>query len=190
MDECRKRVKRALSYLGSAVGTTPRQEMQLLTALGVALYSIGPDPESNAVWTRVKGIAESLKETDYQLRAQWGLWTVCVTGGKHRAGMALARTFARLAEKSRDPEGLIVGERLVAISHHFLGEQTVARQHLEDMLNRAGPLGNRADILRFSIRPVGRGARIFREGPMAQGAGAGRPQRRALVYGRTATRQS
>jgi hypothetical protein len=150
MDECRKRVKRALSYLSSDAGTTPRQEMQLLTALGVALYSIGPGPESRAVWTWVKGIAEDLKDTDYQLRAQWGLWTVCVTGGKHRAGLAMAQTFARLAEKGCDPEGLLVGERLVGISHHFLGEQTVALRHLEGMLNRA-PVGNPADILRFQF---------------------------------------
>jgi hypothetical protein len=72
-------------------------------------------------------------------------------GGKHRAGFALARTFARLAEKGRDPEGLLFGERLVGILHHFLGEQTVALRRLESMLNRAGPLGNPADILRFQF---------------------------------------
>jgi predicted ATPase len=46
MDECRKRVKRALSYLSSAAGTTPRQEMQLLTALGVASIrsALAPKP--------------------------------------------------------------------------------------------------------------------------------------------------
>lgn len=79
MDECRHRVKRALSFLGSAAGATARQEMQLVTALGLALYSIGPGLESKAAWTRVKRIAERLKDTDYQLRAHWGLWTVCVT---------------------------------------------------------------------------------------------------------------
>jgi predicted ATPase len=150
MDECRQRVKRAISYLGSAATATPRQEMQLFTALGVALYSIGPGPESRTAWTQVIRIAESLKDTDYQLRANWGLWTVCVTGGKHRNGLALAQEFVILAENGRDPEGLLVGERLVGTSRHFLGEQAVARQHLECMLNRA-PLGNAADILRFQF---------------------------------------
>src|SRR5450755_3827056 len=46
--------------------------------------------------------------------------------GNHRAGLALAQTFAHLAEERRDPEGLLVGERLVGISRHFLGEQDVA----------------------------------------------------------------
>jgi predicted ATPase len=65
--------------------------------------------------------------------------------------LAQARTFARLAEKVRDPDGLLVGERLIGISHHFLGEQTLARRHLDGMLNRAGPLGNPVDILRFQF---------------------------------------
>jgi predicted ATPase/DNA-binding winged helix-turn-helix (wHTH) protein len=150
MDECRQRVKRAISHFGSADTTTPHQEMQLFTALGIALYSIGPGPESRTAWTRVIRIAESLKDTDYQLRAQWGLWTVCVTGGNHRKGLALAREFVLLSETGRDPEGLLVGERLVGTSHHFLGDQAVARQHLERMLGRA-PLGNNADILRFQF---------------------------------------
>jgi hypothetical protein len=99
----------------------------------------------------VKSIAEVLQDIDYQLRAYWGLWTVCVTGGKHRTGLALAQTFARLAADGRDPEGMRVGERLVGISRHFLGEQTAARQHLESMLHHAGALGNRSDIVRFQF---------------------------------------
>jgi predicted ATPase len=151
MDECRLRVKRAISHLGSAANATLRQEMQLFTALGVALYSIGPGPESKTAWTKVESVAEQLNDTDYQLRAQWGLWTVKVTGGDHRAGLALAQTFAHLAEKGCDPEGLLVGERLVGTSRHFLGEQSVARQHLERMLNRAGQPGKPAEILRFQF---------------------------------------
>ena len=150
MDECRHRVKRARSCLSCAAIKTPRQEMQLFTALGVALYSIGPGRESKAAWTQVIQIAKRLKDTDYELRAQWGLWTVCVTGGKHRDGLALAQQFVSLAGKARDPEGQLVGERLLGISRHFLGEQTSARRHLEGMLNRA-PLGNPADILRFQF---------------------------------------
>jgi predicted ATPase len=150
MDECRQRVKRAISHLRPSATATPRQEMQLFTALGVALYSIGPGPESRMAWTQVTRIAESLKDTDYQLRAHWGLWTVCVTGGRHRDGLALAEEFVVLAETGRDPEGLLVGERLVGTSRHLLGEQAIARQHLERMLSRA-PLGNAADILRFQF---------------------------------------
>jgi predicted ATPase len=150
MDECRQRVKRALSYFNSAAGATQHQEMQLFAALGVALYSIGPGAESRAAWSKVVQIAQRLDDTDYQLRAQWGLWTVCVTGANHRDGLELAEKFMNLAEKAHDPEGLIVAERLIGTSRHFLGEQTEARRDLESMLNRA-PLGNPADILRFQF---------------------------------------
>lgn len=150
MEECRHRVNRAISHLESTDSTTRRRAMQLFAALGVALYSIGPGPESTKAWTEVIRIAESLKDTDYQLRARWGVWTVCVTGGKHSDGLALAHEFMTLAESELDPEGLFVGERLVGTSRHFLGEQALARRHLERTVERA-PLGNPADILRFQF---------------------------------------
>ena len=56
------------------------EKMQLHTALGVALYSIGPSPGSMDVWKRVLKIAKRLRNTDYILRALWGMWTVQVTG--------------------------------------------------------------------------------------------------------------
>lgn len=51
MDECRQRVQNALSRLGAADTTGPIQEMKLYTALGIALYSIGPGADSKAAWT-------------------------------------------------------------------------------------------------------------------------------------------
>ncbi len=89
--------------------------------------------------------------SDYQLRAQWGLWTVCVTGGNHLEGLAMAQNFMRLAESSHDTEGLRVGQRLIGTSYHFLGQQAIATHHLRGMLDRAGAPGNPADIARFQF---------------------------------------
>ena len=41
--------------------------MQLLTALGVALYSIGPQPESGTVWTTALEIAEELGDIEARI---------------------------------------------------------------------------------------------------------------------------
>jgi hypothetical protein len=95
MDECLQRVKKALSRLDSDHLQAPMCEMQLYTALGVALYLIGPGPETKAAWKQVQTIAESLANTDYRLRALWGLWTVCVTGGEHRNGLWLANEYTK-----------------------------------------------------------------------------------------------
>jgi len=151
MDECRRRVNRALESVKSGSNGTRRQEMQLLTALGVALYSIGPQPESGTVWTKVLEIAEELGDIDYRLRALWGLWVVCVTGNKHRNGLSIAKQFALLAAKTTDPLALFVGDRLVGTSLHFLGEQRGAGRHFNLMLSRPVSGTIRAQILRFQF---------------------------------------
>jgi hypothetical protein len=128
-----------------------RQEIHLLTALGVALYSIGPGPDSKTVWTKVLEIAEELGDIDFRLRALWGLWVVCVTGGKHRSGLSLAKQFSTLAAKTTDPVALFVGDRLVGTSLHFLGDQQGARRHFNLILSRPVLATTRAQIVRFQF---------------------------------------
>ena len=149
MDECLQRVKKALSRIDSNHLQDPIREMQLYAALGVALYLIGPGAETKTAWKQVQAIAESLANTDYRLRALWGLWTVCVTGGEHRAGLSLANEFTKLAEEASDSEGLLVGDRLIGTSHHFLGEQEAARRHIERMLDRSTSVSDPSEIIRF-----------------------------------------
>lgn len=151
VNECRLRVNRALESVKHSAGGGRYQEMQLLTALGVALYSIGPGAESGTVWTRVLEIAEELGDIDYRLRALWGLWVVCVTGGKHRSGLSLAKQFAVLASRTTDPVALFVSERLIGTSLHFLGEQRGARHHFNLMLGRPLSGSIRTQIVRFQF---------------------------------------
>ena len=50
--------------------------MQLYAALGVSLMQTkGAAPDTSAAWTTALEIAERLDDTEYQLRALWGLWT-------------------------------------------------------------------------------------------------------------------
>jgi predicted ATPase len=149
MDECRQRVRRALSDVRIGEGQAASGEMRLFAALGVALFSIGPAPESIAAWTHVLEIAENLQDSDYRLRAFWGLWTVCVTGDNQRKGLSLARMFAKLATESSDPLGTLVGDRLVGTSHHFLGEHEIARRHIDRSIKGSGALGNTSHSTRF-----------------------------------------
>ena len=39
------------------------------------IYTKGPGPEADAAWTKALKIAETLGDTDYQVRALWGLWS-------------------------------------------------------------------------------------------------------------------
>src|SRR5258708_5173434 len=151
MDECCRRVKSALENCGAGANQDAHHRMQLFTALGVALYSIGPGPEAKAAWSEVLEIAESLDDTDHLLRALWGLWVVCVTGGKHPPGLSLARRFTRIATRAADSVALLVGERLIGTSLHFLGEHANGKRHIERMLDDSLASNSRTHIIRFQF---------------------------------------
>jgi predicted ATPase len=151
MDECLQRVRKAIARLDPAAPDSSTREMHLYNALGVALYSIGPGGETQGAWEQVLSLAERLDNSDFRLRALWGLWTVCVTGGGQRMGLSLAKEFARVASEVSDAGAQLVGERLQGISHHFLGELAPARLHLERMLEKARGESDRSDIDRFQF---------------------------------------
>ena len=88
MVECRGRAERALASLGPRPGRDARREMQLCAALGVSLMQTkGPAPDTIAAWTTALEIAERLADTEYQLRALWGLWHFRVSRGECRAAL-------------------------------------------------------------------------------------------------------
>ncbi len=154
MDECRRRVERALAVPANRMQRTPQQEMQLQTALGVALYSIGPVAAAKAAWSRVLSMSEETRDSDHQLRALWGVWVVGVTGGGQRPSFASARRFRDLARNCRDGLAEAVGERLIGTSLHFLGEHERGLAHLERSLRQLNDTGRRSHVVRFQFDQV------------------------------------
>jgi predicted ATPase/Flp pilus assembly protein TadD len=135
LDECRVRVERALSNLGSDSTRGTRHEMQLYTALGASLiYTKGSTPETGAAWTNALEIAEKLGDTDGQLRAFRGLWAYHVNRGEYPVSLTLSQRFCGVAADRGDPADLLVGDRMIGTSLHYLGNQTDARRHIERML--------------------------------------------------------
>ena len=80
-------------------------------------------------------LAESLGDTEYQLRALWGLWVYRNHCGEHSTALAVAQRFYTLAREHADPNDRLSGERMIGVSHHYLGDQTEARRHLEHTLS-------------------------------------------------------
>jgi predicted ATPase len=131
--ECRSRVERALASLAERPERDRRREMQLRTALLVALMETrGTTPDTIAAWTTVLHIAEGLADTEYQLAALWGLWLVHITRGEARTARVLVDRFCGLAT---DPVDRLRGERMMGASLHYLGDQAKARQILEGILS-------------------------------------------------------
>jgi predicted ATPase/DNA-binding SARP family transcriptional activator len=133
--ECRGRVERALASLAERPGRDRRREMQLRTALLVALRNTreAAAPDTIAAWTTVLHIAQGLADTEYQLAALWGLWLAHITRGEARTALALVNRFCGLAT---DPADRLHGERMMGASLYYLGDQANARQILERILSR------------------------------------------------------
>ena len=152
LDECRTRVEHALSTLAAAPARDARAEMQLQAALGWSLMgTAGPEPGTSAAWTVALHLAEELADTDHQLRALWGLWCNHVYTGHPRQGVQLAEKFHAVATKAGSPADLLIGDRLMGVAFHFLGEQTQARDYTERMLEHyVAPPGG-SDLVRFQF---------------------------------------
>jgi predicted ATPase/DNA-binding winged helix-turn-helix (wHTH) protein len=134
MEECRDRVRQALTARTSGVHLDARIEMILNAALGASLtYSIGPVPETVAAWLRTLRLAEDLDDPEYRLRALRGLWSYRMNVGEYPAALALADEFRVLAERQADWATVRAGNRMSALILHYLGEQADARKRIESI---------------------------------------------------------
>src|SRR5712672_554823 len=135
MEECRGRVERALS--GPAESRDSRRNMQLHAALGAALFlTKGSCPEMLAAFKHAFEIAEGLDDSDYRQWALWGLFSDCITSGRYREALTLAKRFCAYAAKTTDPANGPIGDRLVGVALLALGDLEGARRHIERMLGR------------------------------------------------------
>jgi hypothetical protein len=132
LEECRGRVEQALAAVAAGAGRDAQRKVKLLAALGTSLvYTGGAVPEIGAAWTKALEIAESLGDTEYQLRSLFGLWFFHSASSGHRVGLTLAQRFHTLAAKRSEPDDRLIGERMIGTSQYYLGDLLSARHHLE-----------------------------------------------------------
>jgi predicted ATPase/DNA-binding winged helix-turn-helix (wHTH) protein len=150
LEECRGRVEQALAAFGASLNRDSRCEMRLHAALGAALmYTRGAVPEIGTTWTKALEIAQSLNDTEYQLRSLWGLWSC--HSRERRSALILAQKIRGLAENRPDPNDRLICEWMIGVSQHFLGDHLSARRHFERMLADYVALDRRSYMIRFQI---------------------------------------
>jgi len=152
MQECGGRVERALATLEAGANPDLRREMKLYAALGTSLMLTrgASFPETGTAWTRAFKIAEDLNETEYQLRALWGLWSFHIVDGPHHVALRLAQRFYNLAVAPNDQ---LVGDRLTGASLYYLGDLPGARRHIECVLADSVTPGHRSHTILFQLDP-------------------------------------
>ncbi len=145
LEECRSRVKQALGALGADGRRDPRQEMRLQAALAGSndVFEMG---EAS---TRALELAESLGDSEYQLRALRGLYFFHMANRRYRAALPIAQKFHDLAANSFNSDDKRLGEHMLGIVEHYLGNHQSARGRCESILSNYLPNDRRADIIRF-----------------------------------------
>jgi predicted ATPase/DNA-binding winged helix-turn-helix (wHTH) protein len=154
LEECGSRARQALGALKTLGKPKPREEMRLHTAVGASLRDA---PEMEAAFTRALDIAQTLDDSEYQLRALRGLSFYNAWANHPRAALSFAQRFHELATRGTNQSDRLFSERMLGSSKHFLGDHVGARRHLEQVLTRyaAADLGQPAvrfqDVIRFQI---------------------------------------
>ncbi|MET4023796.1 winged helix-turn-helix domain-containing protein [Bradyrhizobium sp. S3.2.12] len=151
LEECRGSVERALGALAAGAIVDPRREMRLQAALGNSLIWANDASVRalGAAWARASEIAEELDDTEYQLRSLLGLWFSKRAAGELRASLAAAERFCALAASRSMSNEKLIGDRMIGLSQHFIGDQPTARRHLEHMLAHYVAPNQKSHIIRF-----------------------------------------
>ena len=143
--ECHQWAGRALAVHG--ILGTPRERL-LQVARGTALLTTGGEgADVEEALQRGLALAEAQGSTEYALRALYSLWVHFLHENDYGAALRYARRFHAAAERQGEPGDLVIGDRLVGVTQHYLGRQADARVSLERVL-RAMPSG--AQLVRES----------------------------------------
>ena len=154
VEEARRRVEQALAAAAAGVAVDAHRKMKLHAALGgSSFYTRAGRPEVAAAWKNALEIAEHLGDIEYQMLSLWGLWTFHVNGIDYRTALTLARRFASLAVTRANPMDRVVGERMLAISYHFLGDQPSARRHIDRSLPDSPSPNGKRQIAQLKLDP-------------------------------------
>jgi tetratricopeptide (TPR) repeat protein len=134
-DECRERIEQAVALIGEKSAPDPRRDLRLFSTLAVAhMESTGDASKIGPAWSRAAELAEELNDGEYRLRSLWGHWLSCYFSGDFRGALEIATRFSTLPGGDSMAADRFVGERVLGVTLHILGDQVRARLHFENML--------------------------------------------------------
>jgi predicted ATPase/DNA-binding winged helix-turn-helix (wHTH) protein len=154
LGECHKWSAAALRQLAAPMPGS-RQEMVLQEAVAISsTWTRGNGDDVRAAITRALQIAHSHSDTSTHLRLLAGLHMVLLRAADIRGSLAVAEEFANAARTARDASYSVIADWLLGCSHHFMGNQSAARQHLERGLARSGHLNAQLFGLDYRLRAL------------------------------------
>ncbi|WP_454619005.1 ATP-binding protein [Bradyrhizobium cenepequi] len=148
--ECRERTELALARIDETAAGASRLRMQLSAARAWSLmYGVGRAREAGPAWALALQLAEQLGDADYLLRALWGLCIDQFNNGEIGKALEFAHRFAAVAADSSNSVDLMMADRLLATTLHYLGDQNLAHHHITRTLSRLSDLSPKPQVIRF-----------------------------------------
>jgi predicted ATPase/DNA-binding winged helix-turn-helix (wHTH) protein len=130
-EECRGWCERALAALDASSRGT-RQEMILQEALALSsMFTRGHTDQIRAEYERGLALAEAFADRARQLRLLAGLNIFLTRLGDIRGALPVSEQGGVIAQAARHPFGTVWAEWGVGNTHHFMGNQAVAKLHFE-----------------------------------------------------------
>jgi hypothetical protein len=107
-------------------------------------------PEVGAAWAKAFELAENLADTEFQLQSLRGLWAFHINSGRQRTALQFAQRFFIPPVSSSKPFAKLLGERMLGVSEHHLGDLRCARRRVEGAL-AASVTSDYRHVVRFQI---------------------------------------
>jgi predicted ATPase len=113
-------------------------ELQLQLGLGASLSTTeGYGQERvRAAFTRAQDLCAPLGGPPELFPAIWGMWTFFLVRGEYETAQGLAGTLAEIARSEGDPALQIESDTAVGITSFYLGQLTLAAEHLSAAASR------------------------------------------------------
>ena len=137
LDEHHGPIERALSEAQALSPPQPVIEMRLNAAL---IFPSGqpmrPVPTRAEVVARMLALAQQLGQPKYRIAALYGQWGSDFLAGDYPSALGTAGEVSVLARDAADSAAILLSDRLLAQSHHFMGEHSTALAKAESVLRQ------------------------------------------------------
>ncbi len=127
-----ERIERALQRLAELPQPDAIVEMRLQIAFGYAIwYSASRRERLESAFTRALELADQVGDVRARLHALWGMWAVRRARSQYREALAVAENYEAVAATTGDEATVVLGDRILGLTQHYLGNQAAARRALE-----------------------------------------------------------
>jgi predicted ATPase len=142
LSECHYSSERALELMDASSRGTPR-EMALQEAFAIsAMFTKGNTNDVRAAIVRGLELANALGEKRHELQLLAGLNIFLTRIGDFRGALGAAKRAAAVAQQLAKPLAIAMAEWMLGVTHHLVGNQTMALQHCEAGMKYTGGSGH------------------------------------------------